>query len=194
MFNRGKFVCIFRSVLQPLITSVTLMSLTSLSGLLNITFLLRSNFRLGSLSSQQADQIVASDFHLMDMGYIVAGANVLAPLITCIFVQRFGQKRFMLFSAGLMAASLLFLTLLAHFQDGRLIEFIGTSPAFGWTVQTAIVAFLIGHQIGAGCFSWLFCGELCTKKSGNIGENSYITSAHFWPFLISDQPTHPTSA
>ena len=139
-------------------------------------------------------QIAASDFHLMDMGYIVAGANVLAPLITCIFVQRFGQKRFMLFSAGLMAASLLFLTLLAHFQDGRLIEFIGTSPAFGWTVQTAIVAFLIGHQIGAGCFSWLFCGELCTKKSGNIGENSYITSAHFWPFLISDQPTHPTSA
>jgi len=110
-------------------------------------------------------QIAASDFHLMDMGYIVAGANVLAPLITCIFVQRFGQKRFMLFSAGLMAASLLFLTLLAHFQDGRLIEFIGTSPAFGWTVQTAIVAFLIGHQLGAGCFSWLFCGELCTKKS-----------------------------
>lgn len=110
----------------------------------------------------------------MDMGYIVAGANVLAPLITCIFVQRFGQKRFMLFSAGLMAASLLFLTLLAHFQDGRLIEFIGTSPAFGWTVQTAIVAFLIGHQLGAGCFSWLFCGELCTKKSGNIRENSYI--------------------
>ena len=33
--------------MQPLITSVTLMSLTSLSGLLNITFLLRSNFRLG---------------------------------------------------------------------------------------------------------------------------------------------------
>ena len=159
MFNRGKFVCIFRSVLQPLITSVTLMSLTSLSGLLNITFLLRSNFRLGSLSSQQADQIVASDFHLMDMGYIVAGANVLAPLLTCIFVQRFGQKRFMLFSAGLMSASLLFLTLLAHFQDDRLVEFIGNSPAFGWTVQTAIVAFLIGHQIGAGPFSWLFCGE-----------------------------------
>ena len=159
MFNRGKFVCIFRSVLQPLITSVTLMSLTSLSGLLNITFLLRSNFRLGSLSSQQADQISASDFHLMDMGYIVAGANVLAPLLTCIFVQRFGQKRFMLFSAGLMSASLLFLTLLAHFQDDRLVEFIGNSPAFGWTVQTAIVAFLIGHQIGAGPFSWLFCGE-----------------------------------
>ena len=158
MFNRGKFVCIFRSVLQPLITSVTLMSLTSLSGLLNITFLLRSNFRLGS-SSQQADQISASDFHLMDMGYIVAGANVLAPLLTCIFVQRFGQKRFMLFSAGLMSASLLFLTLLAHFQDDRLVEFIGNSPAFGWTVQTAIVAFLIGHQIGAGPFSWLFCGE-----------------------------------
>ena len=145
--------------MQPLITSVTLMSLTSLSGLLNITFLLRSNFRLGSLSSQQADQIVASDFHLMDMGYIVAGANVLAPLLTCIFVQRFGQKRFMLFSAGLMSASLLFLTLLAHFQDDRLAEFIGNSPAFGWTVQTAIVAFLIGHQIGAGPFSWLFCGE-----------------------------------
>ena len=158
MFNRGKFVCIFRSVLQPLITSVTLMSLTSLSGLLNITFLLRSNFRLGS-GSQQADQISASDFHLMDMGYIVAGANVLAPLLTCIFVQRFGQKRFMLFSAGLMSASLLFLTLLAHFQDDRLVEFIGNSPAFGWTVQTAIVAFLIGHQIGAGPFSWLFCGE-----------------------------------
>ena len=100
-----------------------------------------------------------SDFHLMDMGYIVAGANVLAPFITCIFVQRFGQKRFMLFSTGLMAASLLFLTLLAHFQDGRLTEFIGNSPAFGWTVQTAIVAFLVGHQIGAGPFSWLFCGE-----------------------------------
>ena len=80
----------------------------------------------------------------MDMGYIVAGANVLAPFITCIFVQRFGQKRFMLFSTGLMAASLLFLTLLAHFQDGRLTEFIGNSPAFGWTVQTAIVAFLVG--------------------------------------------------
>ena len=163
MFNRGKFVCIFRSVLQPLITSVTLMSLTSLSGLLNITFLLRSNFRLGQAADQSAAasavHLTVSDFHLMDMGYIVAGANVLAPLLTCIFVQRFGQKRFMLFSAGLMSASLLFLTLLAHFQDDRLVEFIGNSRAFGWTVQTAIVAFLIGHQIGAGPFSWLFCGE-----------------------------------
>ena len=146
--------------MQPLITSVTLMSLTSLSGLLNITFLLRSNFRLGQADqSAAAVHLTVSDFHLMDMGYIVAAANVLAPFLTCIFVQRFGQKRFMLFSAGLMSASLLFLTLLAHFQDDRLVEFIGNSPAFGWTVQTAIVAFLIGHQIGAGPFSWLFCGE-----------------------------------
>jgi len=116
------------------------------------------------------------------MGYIVAGANVLAPLITCIFVQRFGQKRFMLFSAGLMAASLLFLTLLAHFQDGRLIEFIGTSPAFGWTVQTAIVAFLIGHQLGAGCFSWLFCVELIPQKAIEVG--LAVSSAVWWAFNL----------
>jgi len=56
-----------RSVLQPLITSVTLMSLTSLSGLLNITFLLRSNFRLGHQPLQpsllQPSQTKAQSLH-----------------------------------------------------------------------------------------------------------------------------------
>ena len=53
--------------MQPLITSVTLMSLTSLSGLLNITFLLRSNFRLGHQPLQpsllQPSQTQAQSLH-----------------------------------------------------------------------------------------------------------------------------------
>ena len=75
----------------------------------------------------------------MDMGYIVAGANVLTPLLVCLLVHKVGHKKFMLLSAGLMAASLLFLTLLSHFQGEKLLEFISSSPGFGWTVQTAIV-------------------------------------------------------
>lgn len=83
-------------------------------------------------------------------------------------------------SSGLMAASLLFLTLLAHFQDERLLLFISNSPAFGWTVQTAIVAFLIGHQIGAGPLSWLFCATLLPAKAVEVGLG--LSAAIWWAF------------
>ena len=96
------------------------MTLTSLTGLLNITFLLRSNFQLG--------QSQPSNLSLVDMGYIVAGVNVLIPLFTTVLIHRIGQKMFLLVSSGLMAASLLFLTLLAHFQDNNLMEFMARSP------------------------------------------------------------------
>lgn len=153
------------------------MTLTSLSGLLNITFLLRSNFELGQTNIPET-----SDFHLMDMGYVVAAINVLAPLFTCIFVLKIGQKRFMLLSAGLMASALLFITLLAHFQDQRLLRFIANSPAFGWTVQTAIVAFLIGHQVGAGPLSWLLAAQLMPAKAIEVG--LALSAAVWWAFNL----------
>ena len=68
-----------------------------------------------------------------------------------------------------MASSLLFITLLAHFQDEKLLQFISHSPAFGWTVQTAIVAFLLGHQMGAGPLSWLLAAELMPAKAIEVG-------------------------
>ena len=117
------FVSLLRSILQPLITAVTIMTLTSLTGLLNITFLLRSNLQLGHNSettstageiekSREIENISSSNNNLMDMGYIVAGVNVLVPLFTASLIHRIGQKMFLLVSSGLMAASLLFLTLL----------------------------------------------------------------------------------
>lgn len=118
----------------------------------------------------------------MDMGYVVASVNVLAPLLTCICVGKIGQKRFMLLSAGLMASALLFITLLAHFQDERLLRFIATSPAFGWTVQTAIVAFLIGHQIGAGPLTWLLNVELIPAKAIEFGLG--LSAAVWWAFNL----------
>ena len=89
---------------------MTLLTLTALSGLLNVTFLLRSNFLIGLHSA------ASENTNLMDMGYFVAGANVLTPLFVCIVVHKVGHKKFMLLSSGLMAAALLFLTLLSHFQ------------------------------------------------------------------------------
>ena len=118
----------------------------------------------------------------MDMGYVVAAVNVASPLLMALAVPKVGQKRFMLLSSGLMASSLLFLTLLAHFQDGKLIKFISTSPAFGWTAQTAIVAFLIGHQIGVGPLSWLFCVELMPAKAIEIGLG--LSTAVWWAFNL----------
>ena len=110
---------LLRSVLQPLITAVTIMTLTSLTGLLNITFLLRSNLQLGhNLESTTMGEIEKSreieniSSSMMDMGYIVAGVNVLVPLFTASLIHKIGQKMFLLVSSGLMAASLLFLTLL----------------------------------------------------------------------------------
>ena len=99
------------------------MTLTSLTGLLNITFLLRSNLRLGHNSeistageiekSLEIENISpSSNNNMMDMGYIVAGVNVLVPLFTASLIHKIGQKMFLLVSSGLMAASLLFLTLL----------------------------------------------------------------------------------
>lgn len=173
-FHNTLLSFLFRSVLQPWITSVTLLTLTALTGLLNVTFLLRSNFLIGLHTYQKVE--------LMDMGYIVAGANVLTPLLVCLLVHKVGHKKFMLLSAGLMAASLLFLTLLSHFQGEKLLEFISSSPGFGWTVQTAIVAFLIGHQMGAGPLSWLFCVELLPAKAVEIGLG--LAAAVWWAFNL----------
>ena len=47
---------------------------------------------------------------------------------------------------------------------------------FGWTVQTAIVAFLSGHQLGAGPLSWLLNVELIPCKvleNGRWFDSSY---------------------
>ena len=119
----------FRSVLQPLITAVTIMTLTSLTGLLNITFLLRSNFQLGQDEVQSSIANISSGgVSLVDMGYVVAGVNVIVPLFTTSLIHRIGQKMFLLVSSGLMAASLLFLTLLSHFQDNNLMLFMNKSP------------------------------------------------------------------
>ena len=171
-----KFYPLSRSVLQPWITSVTLLTLTALTGLLNVTFLLRSNFLIGHKYGGNDSPV------LMDMGYIVAGANVLTPLLVCMLVHKVGHKKFMLLSAGLMAAALLFLTLLSHFQGEKLLEFISSAPGGGWTVQTAIVAFLIGHQMGAGPLSWLFCVELLPAKAVEIGLS--LAAAVWWAFNL----------
>ena len=119
---------LLRSVLQPLITAVTIMTLTSLTGLLNITFLLRSNLQLGhNLESTTMGEIEKSreieniSSSMMDMGYIVAGVNVLVPLFTASLIHKIGQKMFLLVSSGLMAASLLFLTLLGKYNKSYLI-------------------------------------------------------------------------
>ena len=172
------------------------MTLTSLTGLLNITFLLRSNFQLGQDDSQSSIANTASGgVSLVDMGYVVAGVNVIVPLFTTSLIHRIGQKMFLLVSSGLMAASLLFLTLLSHFQDNNLMHFMNKSPGkdlkeifkkfkideniiagFGWTVQTAIVAFLSGHQLGAGPLSWLLNVELIPCKvleNGRWFDSSY---------------------
>ena len=153
------------------------MTLTSLTGLLNITFLLRSNFQLGQDESQSSIANTASGgVSLVDMGYVVAGVNVIVPLFTTSLIHRIGQKMFLLVSSGLMAASLLFLTLLSHFQDNNLMYFMDKSPGFGWTVQTAIVAFLSGHQLGAGPLSWLLNVELIPCKvleNGRWFDSSY---------------------
>ena len=81
-----------------------------------------------------------------------------------------------------MIVLVLFLTLLAHFQDDDLLRFISQSPGFGWTVQTAIVAFLIGHQLGAGPLSWLFCVELMPAKAIEVG--LCLSSAVWWAFNL----------
>ena len=105
------------------------MTLTSLTGLLNITFLLRSNFQLGQDEPQSSIANNASGgVSLVDMGYVVAGVNVIVPLFTTSLIHRIGQKMFLLVSSGLMAASLLFLTLLSHFQDNNLMHFMNKSP------------------------------------------------------------------
>ena len=44
--SRNIITCCSRQVLQPLITAATLMTLTSLSGLLTMTYLMRINFKL----------------------------------------------------------------------------------------------------------------------------------------------------
>lgn len=170
----------FRSVLQPLITSITLLTLTSLSGLLNITFLLRSNLQLGQ--DQVQTTFENGSFHVMDMGYVVAGVNVAAPLLVVALIHKVGQKMFMLASAGLMAASLLFLTLLSHFQNDNLLKFMATSPGFGWTVQTAVVVFLAGHHLGAGPISWLLTVEILPIKALEVG--LALASAVWWAFNL----------
>ena len=173
------------------------MTLTSLTGLLNITFLLRSNFQLGQDDSQSSIANTASGgVSLVDMGYVVAGVNVIVPLFTTSLIHRIGQKMFLLVSSGLMAASLLFLTLLSHFQDNNLMHFMNKSPGktlkeiskkfkiyvniiiagFGWTVQTAIVAFLSGHQLGAGPLSWLLNVELIPCKVLGMGTDRWFDS------------------
>ena len=53
---------------------------------------------------------------------------------------------------------------------------------FGWTVQTAIVAFLSGHQLGAGPLSWLLNVELipCKVLEGSLA----LASAVWWAFNL----------
>ena len=71
---------------------------------------------------------------------------------------------------------------LAHFQDNNLTEFMNQSPGFGWTVQTAIVAFISGHQLGAGPLCWLLSVELipCKVLEGSLA----LASAVWWAFNL----------
>jgi hypothetical protein len=50
------------------------------------------------------------------MGYVVAGVSLVAPLVCCIMIQRISRKKILLFSASLMSAAMIFLALLIHFQ------------------------------------------------------------------------------
>ncbi len=86
---------------------------------------------------------------ISEMGYIVGSLNVLVPLITCLLVHRLGQKMFVLASSAIMAASMLFLALLSHFNNNDLLTFVTKSTSgFAWSVQAAILAFMAAHQIG----------------------------------------------
>lgn len=50
------------------------------------------------------------------IGYVVAAVTVLAPVATCIFVNRVSRKTLMLLSASLMAAATIFVALMVHFR------------------------------------------------------------------------------
>ena len=56
------------------------------------------------------------NFRSFQIGYIVAGVSLVAPLVCSIFVSHFSRKRALLVSTSLMSATLIFLALIIHFQ------------------------------------------------------------------------------
>lgn len=154
-----------RSVLFPVLLSATLMTLTALSGLLPVSFLLISGFELEHRSAHMTGLLLT--------------INVVSPCAALLLVHRVGRKMLILISTSAMTASLLFLALLSHFQD---ISSFG-EDSFGWTLQAAAVMFVVAHQCGCGPLSWVVMTETLPCRALEAGVA--LASACWWAFNLA---------
>ena len=71
-----------------------------------------------SLSSKYSsvNLLILIRVQMFQMGFVVAGVSLVAPLVCCIMIQGISRKKILLFSASLMSAAMIFLALLIHFQ------------------------------------------------------------------------------
>ena len=112
------------------------------------------------------------NFRSFQIGYIVAGVSLVAPLVCSIFVSHFSRKRALLVSTSLMSATLIFLALIIHFQaDNKQVR--RSKPAGGWD-DVPNNLFLNGPN--SASFSFIFslsnqilqCYIKCGKYPSNI--------------------------
>ena len=166
----------FRSVYKPLLTSITLVVLSALSGSLPITLLLVTNFSLS-----------LRGFNL-HMHSLVLAVEVLAPLFSFALIRSLGRKILLLVSAAIMTATLIFLALLAYWDDehGRATAHLSLAPTVQATSSmagaVASVVYLIAYHFGTRPFTWLAAVELVPCRALGLGVG-WLASAH-WAFNL----------
>ena len=89
-------------------------------------------------------------FKLFQMGYVVAGVSLVAPLACSLIVSRFSRKRVLLMSTSVMSAAMIFQALLIHFQaDIQQVSLDSWSPIYTIQFTRRVDTIIIFKTLGA---------------------------------------------
>ncbi|XP_040568064.1 facilitated trehalose transporter Tret1 [Lepeophtheirus salmonis] len=149
-----------RVIILPLLSSVTFLLLTSLTGLQPIVYFFTPD--LDFISKNASPKVT-----------ILTIAMLLSSIVSSLLINRIGVKSILLISTSGSTASLLFASSLPYFFN---------VPISNWLAQSTILLFIISHFFGLGALSWTLTVESIPVRGFELGMS--LSSSLWWSFLL----------
>ncbi|EFN83325.1 Solute carrier family 2, facilitated glucose transporter member 8 [Harpegnathos saltator] len=111
---------------------------------------------------------------------IIALVQAVMSAVAAVIVDRAGRKPLLIFSSGVMSASLVALGLYFKIKDDG-----GDVSTLGWLPLTSLTLFMIVFSVGLGPIPWMLMGELFTAESKAVASGVAVMLNWFLAFLVT---------
>uniref|UniRef100_A0A336M0J9 Facilitated trehalose transporter Tret1 n=1 Tax=Culicoides sonorensis TaxID=179676 RepID=A0A336M0J9_CULSO len=176
MKNKGSIADVFKNkaCVKALIISAGLVSFQQLSGINAVLFYSTDIFiKAAGDSGGGMDPAVSTIL----VGAVMVGASGITPLV----VDRLGRKIILLFSAGGMAISLVFLGLYFVLDSNQ----AAIVSSISWLPIVSLIAFVFVYCVGFGPLPWAVLGEMFSPEVKSQASTIVATTCWILGFLVT---------